>query len=54
MIGMRITKTCKDCNEPFTITSGEIKWLQSKKLSIFERCEECRKKRRNDNDRQSD
>ena len=36
--------TCKQCGKEFTLTDSEISFYESKKLSLPKRCEECRKK----------
>ena len=46
---LRIEKTCKECKKPFSITKDELTWLEEKGLAPFERCSECRKKRREAN-----
>jgi len=46
MADMRVIKKCSACRQPFVITQNEALWLQKKGLSLFERCFECRKKRR--------
>jgi uncharacterized protein with PIN domain len=43
----RISKVCKDCNKPFSISDKEQEWLRENNLSEFERCSQCREKRRN-------
>lgn len=42
----RVQKICKSCHKPFSITKGELDWLKEKGFQPFERCSECRKKRR--------
>ena len=42
----RVMKTCKTCKKPFSISQGELDWLEKKGLAPFEHCSECRKKRR--------
>lgn len=49
MTEIRVTKLCKTCNKPFSISKGELEWLKQKDLKPFERCYECRKKRRDEN-----
>lgn len=41
-----VHKTCKDCGKPFSISGKELTWLKDNGLKPFERCKECRKKRR--------
>lgn len=43
---MTIKTTCRECNEPFSISQDEISWLNKKGLALFTRCGECRAKRR--------
>lgn len=40
------TKTCKDCGASFVITEDNKKWFEERKLYLPERCEACRKKRK--------
>ena len=49
MIEIRATKTCKECRKPFSISKGELEWLEQQGLKPFERCSSCRKKRREEN-----
>lgn len=49
MADICVTKTCKTCNKPFSISKGELEWLERRGLKPFERCPECRKKRREEN-----
>ena len=42
----RVHKTCKDCGKPFSISGKELEWLEAHGLKPFERCKECREKRR--------
>jgi hypothetical protein len=49
MADIRVTKTCKTCKKPFSISQGEMQWLKDKGLLPFEHCTECRKKRREQN-----
>lgn len=42
----RVQKVCKVCHKPFSISQGELDWLKEKGFMPFERCSECRKKRR--------
>ena len=46
MVEIRITKICKTCKKPFSISKGELEWLEKKGLAPFEHCSECRKKRK--------
>lgn len=46
---MRIVKSCKECQKPFSVSEEELNWLKEKGLAPFERCSECRKKRREAN-----
>ena len=52
MAEIRINKICKTCKKPFSISKGELEWLEKKGLAPFERCPECRKKRREQNGNQ--
>lgn len=47
MEGNRISKTCKDCNKPFSMTSDEIAWLDERGLRPFTRCKACREAKQN-------
>lgn len=38
--------TCKDCGKVFTISQGELEWLNKKGFEPFKRCKECRAKRK--------
>lgn len=42
----QVTKKCKCCNKPFTITKNEIDWLAERDLAPFQRCKACRQKRK--------
>lgn len=42
----RLLKICKECNKPFSINDKQQEWLKSRELQMFERCKECREKRR--------
>lgn len=42
-----LTKVCKDCGASFVITEDNKKWFEDRQLQIPERCEACRKKRKN-------
>lgn len=44
---------CVDCNKPFTITSGHAKWFLDKGLELPKRCKECRTRRRNEKEENS-
>lgn len=44
----RIQKVCKECHKPFSISESELNWLKSKGFMPFERCSECRRKRRDE------
>jgi hypothetical protein len=37
---------CCDCGDDFTISAGQREWLTAKGLSLFKRCEPCRKARK--------
>ena len=42
----RLQKVCKECNKPFSINDKQQEWLKVRELQMFERCRECREKRR--------
>lgn len=44
----RIIKVCKEpgCRKPFSISGGEVRWLEEHNLKPFERCSACRNKRK--------
>ena len=42
----RLLKVCKECNKPFSINDKQQAWLNKRNLQMFERCRECREKRR--------
>lgn len=48
-----ITKKCRDCGKEFTLTDKEIGFYKSKGLNLPNRCEECRKKRKNSQNQSS-
>jgi len=39
-------RICRTCGLPFTISSPELRWLESRGLQPFRRCESCRRERR--------
>lgn len=41
----RITRTCVECNKPFSIPPAEQKFFESKGMELPKRCSECRIKR---------
>jgi len=41
-------KICRDCKEPFVLSSGERQFVLDRKLTEPSRCPECRSKRRNE------
>jgi hypothetical protein len=45
-IGGRITRNCRTCHKPFSISTEEAKWLKDKGLEPFTHCSDCRKKRK--------
>lgn len=49
-----VFKTCKECNQPFGISEGEVRFLNEHKLAMFERCHDCRKKRREEREAQAE
>ena len=41
-----MVKTCKECGTSFEITEKNAKWFTDNHLKLPERCEACRKKRK--------
>jgi len=41
---MRITKNCRSCNKPFSISGSEQEWFKGKGLEPFTHCKQCRAK----------
>ena len=48
---MREHRICRQCSKPFSISREEQEWLKDRKLELYVRCSECRKKRREENAR---
>ena len=45
---------CKDCNKPFTLTVEHQAWYRDRGLELPKRCSECRKKRREANNKKEE
>ena len=45
---------CKDCNKPFTLTVEHQAWYKDRGLELPKRCLECRKKRREANNKKAE
>jgi hypothetical protein len=41
-----ITKTCKECSEPFELSPQDQQWFESKELHQPTRCKPCRQQRK--------
>lgn len=44
---------CVDCNKSFTLTSSHAKWFLDRGLELPKRCKECRTRRRNEREENS-
>lgn len=48
-----VVRKCVNCNKPFTITSSHAKWFLDRGLELPKRCKECRTRRRNEKEENS-
>ena len=46
-----LKRTCVDCGEEFTLSSGEISFYKSKGYALPKRCESCRKARKQEKEK---
>lgn len=43
--------TCVECKAEFVLTAGQQRWFTDKQMHLPKRCEECRKKKREEKER---
>lgn len=48
-----ITRRCKECGKDFTYSVTEAEWLKANGLEPYKRCPACRKKRKEEREKQN-